>query len=536
MSDKPSRPAEETALARFAAIAPIVTRTLDKGESRAVRRAILDQIHSFPDESHRKISERTLRRWVADYRAALPKGTMAALEALYPAMRSDKGVPRIFTAEILEEAVKLKTELPDRSIHDILLHLEKAPKESTLAYHLRQRGATSAQLKTPGKAFKRYQAKGVNAMWQSDVMDGEFLPDPTCPDKFKEIHLMAFMDDFSRYVPHGEWYMKESLPCLFDTLKKGTVAHGCADRYYWDNGPIYRSRQVRLVAGRLGGKVIFSTPYAPEGRGKIERFFKTVRRSFVKEARHAGITTLPEWNKAFWAWLDRYHRRVHRTTRQTPHDRWHAGADQVRYPNPAEIHEIFLWEDSRLVRKTATISLAGNEYRVDDALVGKTIQVRYDPLDLATVRIYVNDQFRQVAEPAQLVTHTHRKATPHRKADKYLPLPSSKRLMERLVAEHQEAAQAVVIAALGPPQDAGTRTIDPLDHLDLAAFRVVVEKTLGKALDGPDLEACEPFFRRYAPFRCGDVATALTDIVATKGTDRHLEFYLDELAHAMRRR
>ncbi|MBM3271499.1 MAG: hypothetical protein FJZ01_28005, partial [Candidatus Sericytochromatia bacterium] len=41
------------------------------------------------------------------------------------------------------------------------------------------------------------------------------------------------------------------------------------------------------------------------------------------------------------------------------------GADQVRYPNPAEIHEIFLWEESRCVRKTGTISLAGNEYRVD---------------------------------------------------------------------------------------------------------------------------------------------------------------------------
>jgi hypothetical protein len=290
------------------------------------------------------------------------------------------------------------------------------------------------------------------------------------------------------------------------------------------------------VAARLGARVAFSTPYSPPGKGKIERFWKTTARSFLIEARHAEISTLEVLNQSFWAWLDRYHNRIHRETKMTPRDRWQAGSADVRYPNPAEIHEIFLWEDSRTVKKTGTFSLAGNEYRVDDALVGKTVQVRYDPLDLAAVRTYVNGQFRQIAEPATLVTHTHRKATPHRKTDKYLPLPSSKRLIDRLVAEHRETAEAVVFTALGAPQDGHARTVDPLDFLDLPAFRVVVEKILGRALDGPDLVACETFFRRYSPFRCQDVAIALGDLVTGKGVDRHVEHYLGELADAMRRR
>lgn len=520
--------AQETALARFAILAPLVSRKLSKAETKVTRRAILAQVHLFPDGSYRQISERTLRRWLADYRAALPQGTKAALEALYPEKRSDKGIPRTFDASLVDEAVKLKVELPERSVNDILAHFDKPPKESALAFHLRRRGATSARLKTTGKAFRRREAKAPNDMWQCDVLDGFPLPDPTCPDKFKEAHLMAFIDDHSRLVPHGEWYFRESLPCLFDTYKKGTLKFGSAARLYWDNGAAFRSRQVRLVAARLGSKVIYSTPYAPEGRGKIERFFKTVTRSFVAEAKHAQIATLEELNNAFWGWLERYHHRKHRTTKMTPWDRWHAGAADIRRPNPAEIHEIFLWEDDRVVTKTATVSLAGNEYRVDDALVGQTVQVRYDPLDLATVRVYLGGAFRQVAEPDKLVTHTHRKATPHRKEDKYLPLPSSRRLRDKLVAEHKAAADAGFAVASGAPVDRAA------DDLDTAGFAAVLGGALARPLTQTESEAASQFFRRYAPLGRASVTAVLGDLVATKGPDRHLDYYLAELIHALR--
>ena len=530
MDDTITQSPQETALARFAVIAPLVLGPQGKAEAQLARRAILDRPHPFPDGSYRQISERTLRRWVAEYRAAFPDGTKAALDALHPAERSDKGVPRTFEASAVDEAVKLKIELPTRSVADIAEHLAEAPKETTLAYHLRQRGATRAKLKIPAKAFRRFEAKAPNALWQSDVLDGLSLPDPTCPEKFKKAHLVAFIDDYSRLVPHGEWYFRESLPCLFDAYKKAVLKHGCVARLYWDNGPAYRSRQIRLVAARLGTRVIYSTPYAPEGRGKIERFFRTVSRSFVKEAEHAQIATLEELNKAFWAWLERYHHRKHRSTKMTPWDRWQSGADQIRYAKPAEIQEIFLWEDDRLVSKTATVSLAGNEYRVDDALVGQTVQVRYDPLDLATVRIYTDKSFRQVAEPDKLVTYTHRQATPHRKEDKYLPLPSSRRLMDKLVAEHKATAAAGFAASADSKPDRHP------DDLDTHGFAVTVGQLLGRALGEAENLACERFFRRYAPIGKQAATTILADLVATKGRDRHLDFYLGELALGLRGR
>ncbi len=181
-----SLPAQEYALARFAVIAPLVARQLDLPEIAAVRHAILHTTHCFPGDRPRRVSRRTLGRWLAAY--------------------------------LIDEAVALRHELATLSTADILAHLKTKPKEATLAYHLRQRGLTRKALKADGKAFPRYEAATVNATWQSDVTEGFWPPDPTEPGKFRQVYLMGFLDDHSRLIAHGEWYFKKSLPCLFDCM------------------------------------------------------------------------------------------------------------------------------------------------------------------------------------------------------------------------------------------------------------------------------------------------------------------------------
>ena len=134
---------QEVALARFAVIATLVTRPLSHPEASATRGALLAMSHAFPD-GERRIARRTLNRWVLAYMDALPKGTVAALNALAPQGRSDKGKPRVFTETDLEDAIRLRQELTTRSTSLLIEHLgqEGKLKEATLAYHLRQRGAT----------------------------------------------------------------------------------------------------------------------------------------------------------------------------------------------------------------------------------------------------------------------------------------------------------------------------------------------------------------------------------------------------------
>lgn len=512
---------QEMALARFAIIAPLVTRKLSAAEVTQIRHAILTQIHVFPGEQEKRVSMRTLQRWLAAYRKALPNGTIAALNAIYPQPRSDKGVPRVFDPTLIEEAIALRMELATRSTENILAHFNDPPKAATIAYHLRQRGITRAELKTQGKAFPRYEAIGPNVTWQSDVTESFYIPDPTAPGKFKEVYLLAFIDDHSRLVTHGEWYFKESLPCLFDCFKKAVLKRGISATLYWDNGPIYKSKQVKLLAARLGAKVVFSTPYCPPGKGKIERFWKTTDDSFLKEAEHAQIQTLEELNQAFWGWLDTYHSRVHSSTKMTPLKRWEAGAADIRYPNPADVHDMFLWEETRVVRKTGTLSMGGNEYRVSDRLVGFKVQVRYDPLDLATVKVYRDDRFIEIAAPYEMTAHTHRKATPHPKDEKYLPLASSKRLMKSLSESRKDQVDEAIESVMTPDHHDHRFTIEGL----LRFFREILVRELTLI----EIDVVQTYFRRYAPLSVPSVSNTLKNVIDRKGIDRHMAFYLAEI-------
>jgi putative transposase len=525
MDPTPFSPAQDQALARFAVIAPLVCRQLVPAEATTVRTAIVSQAHRFPNETLRRIDPRTLRRWLAAYRAALPNGTAAALQALYPQPRSDKGVPRAFDPAVIEEAVALRLELATRSTADLLAHLPDGPKEATLAYHLRARGVTRKRLKAEGKAFPRYEAAAVNATWQSDVTEGFWLPDPTAPGKFRQVYLMGFLDDHSRLIAHGEWYFKESLPCLFDCLKKAVLQRGIPATLYWDNGPVYKAKQTELLAARLGTKIVFSTPYAPQGKGKIERFWQTTAKGFLSEAAHAGIQTLAELNTAFWAWLDGYHARIHQSTGMAPLARWEAGAAAVRYPRISEVHDVFLWEETRCVQKTGTVSLSGNAYRVSDTLVGWTVQIRYDPLDLATVKVFTDGAFREIATPYRLTAHTHRKATPHVKDEKYLPLASSKRLIADAVAVRE--------AAIGEAFSLVTALDTHGGRLTLEGFRSLLAQRLSRTLDPGEQAEAATFFRRHAPLSAEMLTATLTAVVETKGADRHLAYYLGEIRQAI---
>lgn len=517
--------AQEAALARFAVIAPLVNRPLNPDEAAVIRQFILGATHLFPGERARRVTERTLRRWIAAYKAALPQGTIAALNALYPRPRSDRGIPRVFDPQVIDEAVALRKELATRSIETLLRHLDGAPKAATLAYHLRQRGATRALLKAQTRAYPKYEAPAPNVTWQSDVMDGFYLPDPTAPGKFKETHLMGFLDDHSRLVAHGEWYFKESLPCLLDCLKKAALRHGVPATLYWDNGPIYKSRQVKLIAARLGCRIVFSTPYAPEGKGKIERFWKTTAEGFLEEAKHAGFKTLDELNQAFWAWMDHYHQRKHRSTGMPPIARWEMAKESIRYPHPADVHDLFLWEETRQVKKTGTLSLAGNEYQVSETLIGTKVQVRYDPMDLAIVKVYRNDRFVELAAPYRLVTHTHKKATPRPKDEKYLPLASSRRLLQAAVNTRHEQVDAEIARVTGDEQTAGRFT--------LQGWTRMVGLALMRDLSMHDRDELAAFFTRYAPLPVQTATETMRVVVERKGAERHLSYYLGEIAQQL---
>ena len=213
------------------------------------------------------------------------------------------------------------------------------------------------------------------------------------PDKRRLAYLIVFLDSYSRLITHGEFFFEENVLNLEQTLKKAIQKHGIPETLYVDNGAIYASQHLKSICGHLNTRLIHATAYRPQGKGKVERLFLYVDRSFKPEAylliNQGKLTTLEDLNQHFWAWLEKaYHTRVHGTTKQTPRVRFAQCEKELRFLDPVQLDRQFLWEETRKADATACISLQGNSYEVDLSLAKKTVLLRYNPQDLSRLEVW----------------------------------------------------------------------------------------------------------------------------------------------------
>jgi len=245
--------------------------------------------------------------------------------------------------------------------------------------------------------------------------------------------LLAFIDDHSRLLVGWRWGTGEDVFRLEAALRSGLMSRGVPDGILVDRGSAFVSSQLLRASAVLGVKLIHASPRAAATKGKIERFFRTVRDQFLVEI-DDGVE-LAELNRLFSAWLEVvYHRRTHSETGQTPLERFEAaGAPQL--PTPALLREAFLWSQERTVTKTATVSLHGNSYEVDPALVGRKVELVFDPFDLTRIEVRYQHRPMGLAVPLVIGRHTHPQA------ERELPPPPTGTGIDylRLLAEQRDA-------------------------------------------------------------------------------------------------
>lgn len=534
--DSNGNPQEDVGLCRFAVIAPLVARAMEREEYLQEVERVASSEHRFPG-GLRRFSKRNVQRWVEWYREGRKvsgRVTAPGVEALQPQNRCDSGASKALSSEVVDRAEALRREQPKRTTRTLITLInaeyrkrnEEPPpiKENTLAKQLRKRQASRQAIAREGRIFPRYEHRHRNAVWQGDWSEGIRLPHPLDPKQTRLSHLHVFIDDHTRYVVHAEFYFRQNLPCLEDCFRKAVIKGGRPERTYWDNGAVYQALQIKRMAARLGIHIVFATPYHPQGKGKVERFFRTVQESFYPEAERAGIQTLAELNTFFWGWLEEhYHNRVHSELSETPRQRWEAGADRVEAVDPVTLADVFLWEEERVVNKAGCIEMSGNDYPVAEHLVGQAVAVRFDPFDLSQVRIYHQGHFIDSSRPLVLVAHTFRKAQPRHLEP--LPLESSKTFREQLSAGYR----AEISACLAQQRERG----DANACLDRVRFAAAVSEAMGgHAFTVAEAAQVADFFLRYAPLPQKLVETALLAAVEDKGSDRHLRFYLGAVRHA----
>src|SRR5215469_12056363 len=178
-------------------------------------------------------------------------------------------------------------------------------------------------------------------------------------------------------------------------------------RLYIDNAKVYRSPQLARIAATLGTLVIHSRPYQPEGRGKVERYFRTVREQFLANLDPKRLLSLEELNERLWTWIDQaYHGSEHSAIGTTPLLRWQRDIEQIRQLPPAtDLHRLFFHRHDRLVRRDSTFWLHKRLYQVPPDLVGHTVEVRFDPVDAAQVEIWFQGQLQITALPVDPVVN-----------------------------------------------------------------------------------------------------------------------------------
>jgi transposase InsO family protein len=370
----------QTSTQRFEMIAPLLAGELCAAEKRRLRLEIM--------EKH-NISERTLRRYLENYRKA-------GLKGLEPADRMEAGTFKAIDANILELAMQCRKELPERTVKSIITILEKeghikqgSISRSTLSHNLLALGHSTKQLRHESgtRAARRFVRKGRNTLWQSDVKFGPYVPDGK--GKKRRTYLASFIDDATRVVCHSEFYLNHRVPILEDCFRKAILKFGKPDSVYVDNAKEYVSRWMRIGCARLGIRHITTKPYSPEAKGKVERFNGRVN-EFIREASLVKLTSLAHLNQLYRAWLEEgYQHDEHSGIGNlTPMQCFQKDEKRVTFATPEECYAAFLHEETRTVDKTGCFKLQNITYEAGITLARKKVDVHFDPFDLSVVEVW----------------------------------------------------------------------------------------------------------------------------------------------------
>lgn len=336
----------------------------------------------IPGSVRTRLSESTIKQWIARYKQGGNK-----LEALYPQDRCDRGKTRAIGTETAMGLIALRKEMPGVLLPTLMQEAQHRKiilpgMRVTYSALYRLLNAEGLLQRSPGdpQDRRRFEAEYPNDLWQSDVMHGPYV---IVEGKQRKTYLLCFLDDMSRLICHAEFYLHERLGCFLDSFRQALLKRGIPRKLYVDNGSAFRSHHLEHTCASLGIVLIHAKPYQPQGKGKVERIFRTIREQFLSVQK---ITTLQALNEALRQWLDSYNDRVHSITTEEPLKRFARNIECVRTA-PKDLEDHFRKTAKRTVAKDRTIALDGRLYEVPVALIGRRVTLLYHMHDPSRVEI-----------------------------------------------------------------------------------------------------------------------------------------------------
>jgi len=374
----------EIANAKFSMIAPVTNGVLNGNEAREYLEKMSDKVVDMPHYGPRRYQLKTLKRWIYQYQAV-------GIDALIPGYRNDKNVPRKISEQMEQDLIFEYINNEGISITLLYEQMVKcgkiSPKSLSLptVYRFFAKDDTKQKIKSlrtaagEEKEMRRFSHSRINELWIIDVLYGPMIK---YNGKKAQSYLIAIIEDCSRLIINACFYVSQDYGSLRDCLKEGILRRGIGNVIYTDNGKIFRCQQFEFVCASLGSALIHSKPYVAYSRGKIERFFRTVRERFLALASTNAINSIDDLNTAFQAWLkEDYQFKPHKgLDGKTPMEVFLSQSDNIKMArDPEWLDEVMLIRIKRKVYHDATLSIDKTLYETDEAFRGKRVEVRYDP-------------------------------------------------------------------------------------------------------------------------------------------------------------
>ena len=444
---------EDEALRRFRLISPLLEEGLDDAKKLQLREQIAQKSG---------ITTRTLYR----YEKAWRENDFQGLKPQTREKHRRQDLPENF-AELLQQAILLKWEVPKRSVAQIIAILELehrvAPgvlKRSTLERHLYQAGYGRRHLEMYCEAressSRRFCKPHRMMLVQADIKYGSKLPIGKNGARV-QTYLSSAIDDHSRYLLYSMFYDNQEETIVEDTFHRAIDRYGRFDACYVDNGSQYIAKQLRFSLARLGIPVHFAPLRSGKSKGKIERFHQVVD-TFLREAKLQKVTSLEELNHYWEVYLEEYyHKLPHDGIREyyeslgvsisegiSPEQEWQRDSRGLTYLDREVVAEAFLHHEKRRVDKGACISFRGRRYETKPSLIGFDVEISYDPAAPETVTIRHPGMEAFTARPVRIGEFCDKKPA--------LPISmqqqeaSSSRLLDALEKKHEESQARIADA------------------------------------------------------------------------------------------
>jgi transposase InsO family protein len=501
---------------------PLLDSKQTKQELSRRRKEILGTEQEFPDGSNGTVKERTLRQWVEQYR----KFGFGGLFYGRREPKMSKGICKSIPSELLAVARDLREEDAGRSV-DLILQIMQEGKEldvssvnpRTLQRYFKQLGLRKGKSQKGKGQHERWEQERANALWHGDTAHTFVLPDPCNPKKVKKAKLIVFVDDATRVCVHGEFFFDEQLPSVLDTLAKGLLLRGKPERILLDNAQTFRSTTLELMCAELDIGLAFCRPRRPQGKGKIERFIRNCKESFISEAKKAAsISTLEDLNAAFQGWLERYGNRVHSDLDGLcPEARWRKEEHQIdRSLTEQQIRQAMMLRASRIVQySTGLISLNNREYQASRELAGLEIQIRWNPERCDEIHIWRDGRYLETAILKERKPNVERDWRTDGDSDS--------------MPKQLDSASEYCAALMKDRVSERVRARNKDDVVRLEDFSELLARGVRPFESEEEQEQIAEHFKRFAPLVRSRAEETIAQVVAEKGSDRSLRVYLERL-------